>query len=1315
MQDQRSALKYRLRKPFNILRGLMVMFLGLSIYSPLSLAQSGAGSIQGTVTDATGAVIPGATVHVVNVASGVVVDTKSNSVGIYQVPELFTGTYNVTIGAPGMKTYTQTLELLVAQNAIVNAALSAGPVTQQIQVTGNAVQLVTTTNGTISSTLENSRINQLPMNGRSIMTLVGETTPGLGSCALQPLGSCANGLQGSATEYIADGVTLTNRQFGGEEHSASQNPDPDSIQEAQAETSGLGAEYATPAVVILTTKSGTNSLHGTMFETARNNYWGIAKVRQNPSNYAAPPYIRNEFGASAGGPIILPHVYHGKDKSFWFFAYERYSLAAITDENVSVPEPSWKQGDFSGLTNSAGVLQQLYDPATTTANAACPIPTGGTNNNPWCRTSFTQEYNETGSNINSIPISRLSPTAKVLFDISPPPSSTANPLVTTNLQAPDITETRISTVTFRLDHEFNENNRIYLRYTDDLTAESALRNGPSDQPATLAADGLPADASGVETQNGTMFAAALGYTHIFSPRFFAETIVSQQWYGQPVLAGGAPFANYEQQLGLPDNFGEAGFPEFTGSVFPIDGTQWQYGMTQIIQDVDENLTKTFGKHQLKFGGRYRHERFGLRLPQNSDTIAFDGEATGLLNPSTISDNVYGAITNTGNANADMFLGGAADYNVNLEPPYEHFHDMEFDGYVQDNYHVSRTLTLNLGLRYEAHPAPWIKNGAIAVMDLKNDALVTGAPLSSLIAAGYTTQSIITNDENDGAKFETAQQAGLPSALIKNTDLTIGPRFGVAYQPFGGKFGTVIRGGYGRYVFPVPIRSVLLQNGSSNPFAASYGENYTSAAQAPDGLPSYLLRSQQAVVMGMNSSGVINSTTTNSILPGIAVGSIDPNAEPFFATQTNFTIEQPLKGNSALRVSWLYSHGTNLDQEYQFNYHPTSYVWEMKTGITPPNGGASTIGTNQYSATATGPFDQTTWASGSGMFQTTGWSNDNALQANYQRLFHHGIAYQIFYVWSRPFRVGGARSLNNIFYPAADFFGNAGGLSTMTPAYGSVITPALPPVPPTGFPDWANYHALDRWENYMIDTETPKQNIRFNGVVDLPVGRGKRFLGNSNRFVNELVGGYELAGDGNIVSQDFAVGATNWGPTNPIRVYKHKMPITDCRSGICYKEKEWFNGYLAPTVTSGLSNSDCTTNCVTGLSANWVPYQTPADITPGTTYYNANEVSIELANGKTSAISYTPGPSTSTSSSGGPVGQNPFSHTVLNGPMNWSADASIFKVFPITERVNLRVNMDAFNVFNVQGQTNPNASDGTQSFLSSYNTARQVQFTARLTF
>jgi hypothetical protein len=1248
-------------------------------------AQSGAGSIEGTVTDSTGAVIPGAAIRVVNVATGVAVNTITNGVGFYQAPNLFAGTYTVTVKVAAMKTAESTVRLLAAQSAEVEVVMVAGEVTQRVEVSANFVQLTTNDSGTIASTLENERINQLPMNGRVLLNLAQATTPGL-----EAGGTRVNGLMAEALEYVADGVPLTNRNFGGEGNSTqAQLPDPDSVQEVRLETTNTSAMYAAPATGIITTKSGTNSLHGSVFETARNNAIGLAKRRQDLPGFAAPHLVRNEFGASVGGPIVLPKLYHGKDKSFWFLAYERYSLAQITYQQNYSYTPAMRNGDWSNLYNSAGVFQQLYDPNTTASSQNC---NGTGSPNTYCRAPFAN---------NQLPISRLSPTTKKLFAITPLPTTNDNPLVTTNLTAPNPTYNVIPNISFRLDHSFDENNKAYARYTGITQNNSSLRNNPIN-PGTIAAEGIPAGASGFQNVVIGTYGGGIGYTHVFSPTFYSETIASQNWQSQ-YFVGGASL-NYAKMLGLPNNFGTPGFPDINSSGFGnLFGTQWAYGYSQIISNLDENLSKTVGRQQIQFGGRYRHERFGYLPDQSHDTVTFNGYATALENPASGTN--LSSTSNTGNTDADYFLGAASNYNVNKNAPYIHFHDMEFDVYAQDNIHVNRSLTINIGLRYEAHPAPWLKYGMANGFDLKNHAIVLSGSANDLIGRGYTTQAIMTNLQNIGARFETPEQAGLPSTIVRNYNMTFGPRLGIAYQPVNGKYGTVIRGAYGRYIYPVPIRSQMINMVKNLPFTATYNQSYTAANQSPDGKANYLLRAPQSVVMGVNSSGVVNTDSINSILPGQGFWALSPNYAPDYVTQTNVTVEQAFKGDSALRVTWLYTHGTNLDRVYYPNSTPSLYVWESKTGQPQPTGSLSSVAMN--------PYDAQTWGSIS-WDAKNGWSNDNALQAAYQRLYHKGVAYQIAYTWSKPFRVGGNWSRDGMGY-TTESYASTGGLGVMTQPYGQVLAPALPPARPAGIAPYEDYHALARYADYIVDTAIPKQHITFSGILDLPFGTGKRFFGNSGRMLNELIGGFQIAGLGSVVSQDFAVNSSYWGPTNPLKLYKHGAPVTDCRSGVCHKAYEWFNGYIAPTAISG--NACATTNnLVFGLPSSWAPYSAPSDTNcnkanPANQYYNKDEVAVTLLNGTTVPVAYSPGP----------AGANPYSHTVLNGPINYNADLSIFKVFPITERVNLRVNMDAFNAFNIQGFTNPNTTDGIQQVepgsgsASSYNPPRQVQFTMRLSF
>jgi hypothetical protein len=286
---------------------------------------------------------------------------------------------------------------------------------------------------------------------------------------------------------------------------------------------------------------------------------------------------------------------------------------------------------------------------------------------------------------------------------------------------------------------------------------------------------------------------------------------------------------------------------------------------------------------------------------------------------------------------------------------------------------------------------------------------------------------------------------------------------------------------------------------------------------------------------------------------------------------------------------------------------------------------------------------------------------------------------------------------------------------MSSPYGTIYAGVPPPPRPANLPPWADYHAMDKYQGYGLDAgDGPIHHVTFNGIVDLPFGRGKRFMGNANRFLDELVGGFQIAGDGSVFSTAFQpTSGGNWGATNPVQIYKHRYPILDCRSGVCQHSFMWYNGYLAPTVLPAPLGT-CTVNCVTGVPSNYVPVQTPIDNTPGTTYYGTNDVVVTLANGTQTTIAYAGGPADGNNEAGGTTAANYLGKTWIAGPFNYTEDLSVYKVFPINENMNLRFNVDAFNLLNVQGWNNP-GTGGVQNNLSSYNTPRQIQITARFSF
>lgn len=1272
---------------------LSIVVLFILMFRPAAFAQSGAGSIQGSVEDPAAAVIPNCAVDIVNTATGVASHTVTNSTGFYEVPGLFVGTYTISFNAQGMKKHEVKLELQDGQVAVINAKLEVGSVAEQVTVAATDVQLATYDSGTVSTELDIHRIDQLPINGRNVLALASDTVPGV-----EAGGTRANGMMAQAMEYTQDGAPMTDRQFGGEQGSGGNSPvanvilpDPDSVQEVRFETNGSGAQLSTPATVELTTKGGTNGFHGSAFETNRDNAIGIAKARQNPANFTAPQYIRNEFGVSVGGPIRVPKLYNGKDKSFFFFAYERYSLRQGVSQLEDVMTDAERAGDFSGIV-VGGVQQVIYDPSTSQGAAA-----------GYARTQYA--YNGKANTINP---ALISPLAKAIIAAMPHATNqsvvpqSGSPNLTQNLP----TASTAPKYTFRLDHVFNEKNRAYLRFTyqpENVVSPFGTNINQAVTSPVAIPYGISVNYGGAPQIN---ISSALQYTHIFSPTFFAETVVSQQWLNSFYGNYAYNSVDYESELGLPNNFGSKGSPGITGFDGAWQGTQGDYGIHQIISNLDENLTKIAGKHQIQFGGRYRHERFGYQSSTSTDAIAFSSTATSLNNPTSCPSCT--TLANTGVADASFFIGDADSYGLAKPAPYGAYYDNALAPYIQDNWHASHSLTLNLGLRWEMDWAPSARNGNIAYFDYANDALVMPHPTSYYVSEGLLTSAIVTNLQNIGAKVETSSQANLPASGTYDNLKNFNPRLGFAWTPGFLKHGMVIRGAMGEFMYPVPIRTGIQWYTAGLPWVAAYGQSYTAAAQSPDGLVNYDGRAPQTVIAGSSSSNVVNTGSVTAIPPYQGVTAPDPHYPGAHVINYNLTLEQPLKDGSVVRASYVYSHGFDLDQNFEPNTQPSSYIWVANTQTAPP--------ANPY---ATAPYDTTTWG-GLTDSVTTGWSNNSSLQLNYQRPFKHGYAYQVYGVYSSAFRVGGNAFRDSNLTPGADFLASAlpSGVTT-----GTLLHPS---------------QSLNRMENYIRDTAIPRYRLQYNGVVDLPFGKGKKFLGNANRLLDELVGGYQVAFTGTMVSQSFqpisgsqlcfSFGCynlgDNWGATSPLKVYKNAK-ITDCSGGSCLPARLWNNGYIAPTANG--SNSACTKNCISGLPSGYVADEAPINNTPGSTIanvvpsYGTNYVIEQCTQCPATYITYGPykipetAAGTSLQSYAPGHALNYLARSVLQGPKNAEADMSLFKVFKVTEGTSIRINVDAFNVFNIQGLINPNTTTGSLTYLSSYWTPRQIQLSGRFTF
>ena len=495
----------------------------------------------------------------------------------------------------------------------------------------------------VGGVIERSRIEQLPLNGRSFSTLLGDVTPGAE-------GTRVNGMWDAAFEILQDGAVLKNLDGGGLDN---RPPGLDTVEEFRVETSSSSARFDRPATAIISTRGGTNAVHGSVFETARNSGLGVARRRQD--FFTKPPHlVRNEFGASTGGPVVLPKIYNGRNKTFFFVAYEGLRTRQGQTAPTTVPTTAWRQGDFSGLTDSNNRPITLYDPYSTQDQA-----------NNWARTPFPN---------NVIPITRESPLAKYLYGVTPLPTMPGvNPQVANNFFGPSINRETDNTTTVRIDHAISEKDHFFGRYSYGTLVSASPPSSSQGPPTTDLS-------TNITNRQSHDQSAVLSWTHTFSPTFFSETFVGVSYENYNIFTGDF-FKDWSGQLGLPNAFNGQGFPNIqsTGvNMTYIQGDTRRQNKS-LIYNLDQNFTKIKGKHEFQFGGRFRTDSANVLPDQQytSGQFIFSSLATGLYDKTSGSS--YSNVPQTDFQGADFFMGLAASYRDQLNPKAYHFHAREMAG------------------------------------------------------------------------------------------------------------------------------------------------------------------------------------------------------------------------------------------------------------------------------------------------------------------------------------------------------------------------------------------------------------------------------------------------------------------------------------------------------------------------------------------------------------------------------------------------------------------------------------------------------------
>jgi hypothetical protein len=1254
-------------------------FLSILLFAAFCRAQSitGGGTIQGAVKDSSGSAIANARLTITHIETGTVLKTESNSDGYFASPPIKIGKYRVRVEAPGMKVWESEVLLGTGRTADIEPVLTVGQVNETV-VVNESIPLVTTTDPTDGATLDSKRIQELPINGRDMNTLLSDVTPGIEQVIDVNGGVRTSGMMVYSTNYVQDGAASNNREFGGSMNLAGL----ESVGEVRVETSTSNARYGSPASVIVTTRGGGNQLHLAVYETVRNNAFGVARARQdvnyNGTPFQVPKLIRNEFGGSIGGPVYLPtfglngkKLYHGRNRTFFFFSREGQELRQGLSKDFTVPTLAMRNGDFSQLYDSSGRFITIYDPLTSAVQTVSATR------------HFTNRLPFPG---NIIPMNRESPLAKYVYGITPIPTDITNPLVTTNLKqvvaTNGIPNQSNNPSSVRLDHRFSESDNIFVKFNGGTLHTNFQGTGSN--------TGAPT--SGLEANQTYLLmdaiSGAFSWTHLFSPSFFMETNGNRTAQSTKTVNGPLQ-QDWSAFLKLPNPFGEIGWPALQNLDFMnyVEGDNRRQ-LRSLVDNWEQNFTEIRGTHNIQFGWRYHREKQTL-LPDQGNISGysdFNSLATALQSSTLGSDTSPQAVPQSGDNAANFFLGYGADYNVGLKRAFFYITDRNWSLYLQDNWKASKNLTLTFGLRWDLNPALTDERYLINGFDQTNHAIILPQPLDYYYKLGVTTPKIVAQYQALDVKFETASQAGIGTNIFQSNLFDLGPRAGLAYRALSGRKSFVIRGGYGLYISPIPMRTLLAQFSSSQPFRTTYQYNPNNATYSPDGISNWLLRNVPQYIAGVNTNdpNMIDLNNPAAIGRGASIVAMGP-LPSMKIHEWNATLEKQLTNAMVLRLRYTGRHGWNADQLDNINPNqPSNYVWYMTTDSPLPTG--------TYSGEARRPYDQTAYTDIK-ILTKTGIINSQTFTVEFERRFNHGLGLQVFHTMTNAMRLAG-----NSFRDSA----------------GTVSSVYIPGTVPTE-PD-----ELNRFLNYQRDTGIPKHRTRWNWNYDLPIGKGKLIARNAPGWLNNLIGGWRVAGTGTIVSSWFSLPTNNWGAFTDFEVYGTKYPILDCRATPstaktaaderCFQGYLYFNGYISQKEINSY-NANGIPNGVFGLPANYHPAESPIvpwpvggkTTDPNAANYDTNNVTLRLKDGSSVLVAVD-------------TGVHPWRQQYRLGPFNWTTDSSLLKMFKITERLQLQMAFDVFNVFNVQGLNTP-GSDGIVTLQNSYGgfgiRPRQVQVKARL--